>query len=680
MIMMKIEEEGNSIENKELTFEQFREKFHYYTESFAADVPEESEVVEYNIFMRNYAGKFLHLYREDCMRGRLYPVDDQGNPTIVGLSNRICFEYGYYNSSYCRNPDLQFMYPAITITSLNVLSSLNKSDHSKAKEQLLKSLLKLVIYNDPQKVFSSEELKQFKIEKEGQFEARKNRRIVLKKYYNKQMEKVEEEIVEEKKEEIKPVDIVEEEIVEEKKDKELPSYVQKLLVNHYITPEEDLKSSKIDQRQLYKKALSGPPKREPIDFQLLVCKHENYTNDIIMKGRSAKGKSISVIVKGFEHYFYIQRQEPFKTNKDAAVFLEKLERWYHTMGQYSIRNTTGQLWKRNIYKKKNDTGRHITKWTRLTDRHKTLYGWTPKEQRENVLKVWVDKASYTKSYHEFMESPEYVAKIERDDQKSMVRTFHATMPPDLRYRIDYGIIMGGWCKTNSHVNIRKSQQKLYTDQEIRVPHDRIWCDQGKDDIAPLKILSFDIECAGKQLPGGTTRFPVPRWTADRLGSYIKHTLNITLTDMQEKASKSWRPGEWISFLTKKLQQSDQAKLCETYNVKNVGELIPDFKDTDPAIIIVAVVRNYGVDKELKFSKSYALVYENPDAEPINRSTIDPGSKIWDYSKIELRSFKGETTMLKGIIYLFQSQINQWRCWCNGNITGFQPVARGSIPR
>lgn len=456
-------------------------------------------------------------------------------------------------------------------------------------------------------------------------------------------------------------------------------YRRILLEKKYISPTEEIKTSRINLDNLRKNALSGSSIRESIDFQLLICKYMKGTNEIYMKGRSSKGKSISTIVSGFDHYFYIQRQKPFNTDREAAVFLEKLERWYHLLDSYSIRTPTGSTWKRNVNKKKGI--RHIIKWTRLTNRHKTFYGWTPKMYRENVLKVWLNDASYAKSYHEFMESPEFFGFINRDDTCSMCRTFQATIDPALRYRIDHGIIMGGWCKTNRHIFVKEDRKKLYTDYEIKIKHDQLWCDQTRSDSAPLVVLSYDIECAAKQLAGGTTRFPIAYWTGDRLRSCIEGTLNLKVPSTLQSQAKTWSPTRWITYLINRLQKINPQEIRDKYRVNNYQELVPDFKDTDPAVIIVAVIRRYGVDKELTFSKSYALVYEHPDAPPIDRSTIDPGSKIWDYSKIQLRSFKRESAMIKGIFfYLLIFYTSSWRYWCNGNITGFQPVARGSIPR
>lgn len=447
-------------------------------------------------------------------------------------------------------------------------------------------------------------------------------------------------------------------------------------------------------------------------FQLHYCVY-NWKNEyFIMKGNESNGKSISLVVSGFQSYFYLQRQTPFVNDLDAAEFIVTVNRWfddcvYNGRGLTINHHSKKDRKSFNLYsaqkKKTNSRGSWINKWSIVNNR-KSMFGYSPEDYRDNVLLIYVPFAFLTRDFHNFFESEEYVrfckgkyVEEQKEDpdwvfKYKMVRTFEANMNPEDKFMLDYNINYCGWCFVDGMCGIDQNSP-IIADRYFRSHCKRVYCDSMNLENAPLKILSYDIECVGKEIGGGKTRFPIPMWTTDRLCEYGRklgltdgvfkknrrstksplETLSNLKSVLYGKSEKfledlcyfsnlncadfvaSYSDGDAIENIKKRKRETSSSNNTNNpwrgrINVKNkiraINKIVPNLKDTDPVVILSFVIRINGKNKGLEYDQKVILAYENGMAESTKRTKeSDDASDIWKYHEIQLFKFNTEAKMI-----------------------------------
>lgn len=81
-------------------------------------------------------------------------------------------------------------------------------------------------------------------------------------------------------------------------------------------------------------------------------------------------------------------------------------------------------------------------------------------------------------------------------------TYESNLPYTLRYMVDRGLRGGGWIEIKpTHYRIRRGEKSSHCQMELDVDHEHVIGHEPNGPwlkMAPMRILSFDIECAGRK--------------------------------------------------------------------------------------------------------------------------------------------------------------------------------------
>jgi DNA polymerase elongation subunit (family B) len=170
-----------------------------------------------------------------------------------------------------------------------------------------------------------------------------------------------------------------------------------------------------------------------------------------------------------------------------------------------------------------------------------MYGKTPDDYRENVVRVYVQKPKYARTIHKFLESSNfrdgYCRRygITRDafSKGHMLRTFEATfVDMDLAFRVKYGLRMMTWWSVydaDFSINDRAFEHRdseIYCDVYAECGVENLECDESRTDNANFLRMGWDIECAGKMKEDGESRFPIAVWDNYQYITYAKEVMNL----------------------------------------------------------------------------------------------------------------------------------------------------------
>ena len=194
-------------------------------------------------------------------------------------------------------------------------------------------------------------------------------------------------------------------------------------------------------------------------------------------GVNDNGNSITVHVHGFQPYFYVRAGTVDRQAIDSGAFAQQL-------------NTA-------VAQKSKGMGAGTTRCVEKVEwcMKQTLMNYQA-EKRVPFLKIT-------------MIAPHMVSAARNIFESSGQQTFESNVVFPLRFMIDYDLSGGGWCAIREgKYKVREPFQKTTNCQlEIDVHHSQVTAkDPNEGDwgrIAPLRILSFDIECFAKK------GFPVP---------------------------------------------------------------------------------------------------------------------------------------------------------------------------
>jgi len=194
-------------------------------------------------------------------------------------------------------------------------------------------------------------------------------------------------------------------------------------------------------------------------------------------GVTQNGNSVLAIVTDFYPYFYIQCPEQFNSDNDKEKLKTKLN-------EYLINNS-----KQNISTNECIINLEIVEKINIYNFH---------ENKTRFIKITTLGPKMVSTLREFFED----GKINSDIPFTR-QTFESKCPFSLRYMIDRGIVGMSWLTLpKNKYKIRENKKKISTSQlEVEISYLDILSHPPEglySKIAPIRILSIDIECAAQQ--------------------------------------------------------------------------------------------------------------------------------------------------------------------------------------
>ncbi|CAD8059734.1 unnamed protein product [Paramecium primaurelia] len=225
----------------------------------------------------------------------------------------------------------------------------------------------------------------------------------------------------------------------------------------------------------------SPPKinsSKPLQFMQLECDYytQGQQSVIRMFGVTAEGNSILCHVYNFLSFFYMQAPVELLLEPQHIQQFQK---------EFNIL----------LAKQKNFGGKEPILKIEVCQKESIRY-YKGDNKKINYLKIYVVQPVFVAQIRNFLKSDNRMVC----DMELPQLTFESNIPYALRFMIEYDIVGMGWIELKNYV-IRDDQNKISSCQiEINVdcqhvksiPLDEI------SDIAPLRILSFDIECAAEK--------------------------------------------------------------------------------------------------------------------------------------------------------------------------------------
>jgi DNA polymerase delta subunit 1 len=190
-------------------------------------------------------------------------------------------------------------------------------------------------------------------------------------------------------------------------------------------------------------------------------------------GVNDNGNSITVHVHGFQPYFYVRANNVDRSKVESGEFASQLDRAVGQKSKGMGANTAGRCVER-------------VEWCTK----QTLMNYQ-KDSCAPFLKIT-------------MIAPHHVSAARGIFEQSGQQTFESNVVFPLRFMIDRDLSGGGWCAVQKgDYQVRPAHQKTTSCQlEIDVHHAKVQAMDPNDGdwgrIAPLRILSFDIECFAKK--------------------------------------------------------------------------------------------------------------------------------------------------------------------------------------
>ena len=272
---------------------------------------------------------------------------------------------------------------------------------------------------------------------------------------------------------------------------------------------------------------------------------EFYT--MVIYGTTDKGSTVSVRTMGYEPYFFVKPPESWETYSDKR-FISEVNNFKSKLLEDKYPST----WQGKSYQRQITTRGYESHFKDLTMvKRKDFWGFTNNKDFR-FIKVSVKSLFLYNNYKYYFES--------RKDEG--FKMYESNIDPFLRYVHEFDIKPCGW------VSISKWEEEENSDYFTRCDYN-IACDY-KDispivvnNIAPLMIASFDIECTSSH-----GDFPVAkkdyRKVAQDLANVAKAGYNIT-----NEFILSWLE----SIYTKDVIIEDNLKIHRVY-----PKVKPEFKD------------------------------------------------------------------------------------------------------
>ena len=210
---------------------------------------------------------------------------------------------------------------------------------------------------------------------------------------------------------------------------------------------------------------------------------------IQMFGKDINGKSYSIMVNGFEPYFYIKVPVGWK-NQDKVKFI----RWLKKEASYTIKEyKDGVFVKREV--KINDWRNEIINKECQYVFKETLNGFDDKKKYKFLLLKFKNKTMFNKVSNLWYKNPNDFYKKSLIDfywEGSRLELYEAHIPPLLRYFHVTKINPGGWI-TFDEMPEEDENDETTCDIEYRVHWQDVVSLIDKEGNAPLKKMSWDGE-------------------------------------------------------------------------------------------------------------------------------------------------------------------------------------------
>ena len=199
-----------------------------------------------------------------------------------------------------------------------------------------------------------------------------------------------------------------------------------------------------------------------------------------MYGVSRKGNSVCAFIHGFEPYFYVGLPARGFTPDDVYSFRQSLER--------ELTNS----------RRGGDTRGHKCITRIEVEQKKSLWGYNPGQERA-FLKVTTLLPNLVSTARTILERGLNIPGLGAQS----FQTYESNVLFILRFMIDCNIVGGNWLEfPKAAYSVRRGSDKVtYSQIEVDVRYDSIVSHPSEGefmDLAKLRILSVDIECAGRK--------------------------------------------------------------------------------------------------------------------------------------------------------------------------------------
>ena len=226
------------------------------------------------------------------------------------------------------------------------------------------------------------------------------------------------------------------------------------------------------------------------EFQCFDWNSEDFPDDegkrwftIYGYGLTREGKSVAVHITDYEPYFYVSIPHTWKL-KDCKKFINELK--WHKRGTEDKRPMIN-------YKARDEL---IEDDLRIV--HKCRFEGFTDSAKYPFLKLTFETQNASRAFSSCIKD-----YTEKKNLSNNITLFESTLDPMLRFFHDSNIEPSGWVKINTFAN--EVEEKLFnTDLEYSIDSKNIFPVQC-DDMTPLKIASYDIECDSSH-----GDFPLPK--------------------------------------------------------------------------------------------------------------------------------------------------------------------------
>lgn len=269
------------------------------------------------------------------------------------------------------------------------------------------------------------------------------------------------------------------------------------------------------------------------DFQIPDTKKERY--EIFVHGVNANGNTVCLNITGFTPYFYVEIPD-FWDDRDAKAFYNYLKEECYEGTFNNNRYGIGYgLAGYDVVKRTKLypylAGRKFTfirlKFTTNKAFSKAKWLFSSKNQRERPILVDGEKW-----------------RIKRDKMVNFFTPYESNVNHLNRFYHIREIESTGWLKVYKSDLVSKGKAKSRAQLYFSCHYKNVFPDPSTSDIAPLTVLSYDLEC----LPSNTKTFPNPQ-NPDDIIAQIGIVLAKYGTEIRQKIIINIRPSDPIDDVT-----------------------------------------------------------------------------------------------------------------------------------
>jgi DNA polymerase delta subunit 1 len=252
-----------------------------------------------------------------------------------------------------------------------------------------------------------------------------------------------------------------------------------------------------------------------IDISLRPSADKTSTEAVLI-GREANGASVCVFVKGWQPYLYIEAPRGWLEDCNE-ILLEMLEEKLQSRLQQRRQMTENSGFSSSWKKARKQNNNNRAMYSVTTVQRKSIFGYSPSEKTQ-FLKLEVAQPFYIRSLVDVFEGYEAldgkrksgiivlmdwanrVPKLIESGAKT--QTFNSNLDPVLQFMVDVGLGGCQWCKIeggrDDGMYGEEPRSSCHYENEIRVNDLNILSLDEYADLGPLRVLSFDIEAAGRR--------------------------------------------------------------------------------------------------------------------------------------------------------------------------------------